>query len=213
MSESLFILLCSVPTVSPSHGGFVKVSVWHEPAKLAHSFLVCSCDYFCLYVPLNFTSFHKSSCQLSIFQLCSSSLTSALLVLLTIYLFMKVSFNPDIIPSGQLGSKHQLTIMLVMSVCYPFARNWPHLIDFLYVRLGTLHKIDKNSSAIVSESKRIADFNILTCLCPSGVVVAIASNDSSIKMYEVANGQVSRGMCVYYHGISFPLPHIGQSTQ
>ena len=34
---------------------------------------------------------------------------SALLVLSTIYLFMKVYFSPAIMPSGWLGSKHQLT--------------------------------------------------------------------------------------------------------
>ena len=38
----------------------------------------------------------------------SSSLNSALLVISTIYLFMKVSFSPDIIPSGWLDWKHQL---------------------------------------------------------------------------------------------------------
>ena len=34
------------------------------------------------------------------FSLCSSSLISALLVLSTLYLFVKVSFSPDIIPSS-----------------------------------------------------------------------------------------------------------------
>ena len=34
---------------------------------------------------------------------------SALLVLSTTYLFMKVSFSPDAIPSGRLGSKHQVS--------------------------------------------------------------------------------------------------------
>ena len=37
--------------------------------------------------------------QLSGFSLCSSSLISALLVLSTVRLFMKVSFSPDVIPS------------------------------------------------------------------------------------------------------------------
>ena len=36
----------------------------------------------------------------SVFLVCSSRVTSALLVLSTIYLFMTVSFSPDIIPSG-----------------------------------------------------------------------------------------------------------------
>ena len=38
-----------------------------------------------------------------------SGLIFALLVPSAIYLFMEVSFNPDIIPSGWLGSKHQHT--------------------------------------------------------------------------------------------------------
>ena len=44
--------------------------------------------------------FHKFSRQLSVFSLCSSGLAPALLVLSTIYLFMKVSFTPDIILCG-----------------------------------------------------------------------------------------------------------------
>ena len=72
-------------------------------------FLVCSCVYFCLYGSFNFISFHKFSLQLSVFSFCSSRLISALLVLSAISLFMKVSFSPDIIPSGWLGLKHQLT--------------------------------------------------------------------------------------------------------
>ena len=71
-------------------------------------FLFRSHVYFCLYGPFNCISFHKFSWQLSIFSLCSSGLISALLVLSTIFLFMKVSFSPDIIRSDWLGSKHQL---------------------------------------------------------------------------------------------------------
>ena len=40
---------------------------------------------------------------------CSFGLISALVVLSNVYLFMKVSFCPNIIPSGWPGSKHQLT--------------------------------------------------------------------------------------------------------
>ena len=47
-------------------------------------FLFCSCVYFCLYGPFNCIPFHKFSRQLSAFSLCSSGLTSALLVLLTV---------------------------------------------------------------------------------------------------------------------------------
>ena len=47
------------------------------------------------------TVFHSlNSPDVSIFSLCPSSFMSALSVLSTIYLFMKVSFSPDIIPNG-----------------------------------------------------------------------------------------------------------------
>ena len=65
--------------------------------------------YFCLYGPFNCISFYTFSWQLYVFSLCSCGLSSALLVLSTIYLFRKVSCSPDIIPCGWLGSKHQLT--------------------------------------------------------------------------------------------------------
>ena len=101
-----------VPTSSPSRGGDVTVYAWHKQAELAHSFLFCSFVYLSLYGPFNCISFHKFSRQLSVFWLCSSSLISALIVLSTIYPFMKVSFSPDIIPSGWLGSKYQLINLL-----------------------------------------------------------------------------------------------------
>ena len=50
--------------------------------------------------PFNRILFHKFSRQLSAFSLCSSGLISALLVLSTIYLFMKASLSPDIILCG-----------------------------------------------------------------------------------------------------------------
>ena len=73
--------------------------------------LFTQCNFICLTVSISVfmalsTEFSR---QLSGFSLCSSGLRSAFLVLSTIYLFMKVSFSPDIIPSGWLGSKHQLT--------------------------------------------------------------------------------------------------------
>ena len=64
----------------------------------------CSCIYVCpygpFYGPFNCISFHKFSRQLSVLSFCSSGLISALLVLSTVYLFMKVSLSPDIIHSG-----------------------------------------------------------------------------------------------------------------
>ena len=101
--------LIEVPIGSPSRGGDIMVYVWHKPTELAHSLLFCSCVYFCLNGPFNCISFRKFSWQLSVFSLCSSGLSSALMVLSTVYLFMKVSFSPDIITSDWQGSKHQLT--------------------------------------------------------------------------------------------------------
>ena len=79
--------------------------------------------FLCLFFsvcPFNCILFHKSSRQLSIFTRCFfffffPGLISALLVFSTIYLFMKVSFSPDIIPSGWLGLKLQLTNQLFSS--------------------------------------------------------------------------------------------------
>ena len=81
----------------------------HKPTQSAHSFLFRSCVCFCLYGPFNCISFHNVPWQLSAFSLCSSGLMFALLVLSTIYLFMKVFFSPEIILCGWLSLKHQLT--------------------------------------------------------------------------------------------------------
>ena len=91
------------PCVSPA--GSCTITWWgcsglclsHKLTELAHSFSFCFCVCFCLYGPFNCISFHKFSRQLSAFSLCSSGLISALFVLSTIYLFMKVSFSLDIL--------------------------------------------------------------------------------------------------------------------
>ena len=80
--------------------GRCDLCLCHKPTELAHSFLFCSCVCFCLYGPFNCILFHKFSRQLSVFSLCSCGLSSALLVLSTVFIFVKVSFGPDIIPSG-----------------------------------------------------------------------------------------------------------------
>ena len=58
----------------------------HNPTELAHCFLFCSCSFF-FFMAL-------STWQLSAFSFCSFGLISALLVLLTILLFIKVSPQP-----------------------------------------------------------------------------------------------------------------------
>ena len=99
-----YALRGSLSSGSPSRGGDVTVYVWHKPPELVHSFLFCSFVYFSLRGPFNCISFNRFSRQLSVFSLCSSGLISALLVLLTIHLSMKVSFSPDRIPRDWLNS-------------------------------------------------------------------------------------------------------------
>ena len=77
----------------------VYVKYINQPS-LPVPFLFRSCVCFCLHGPFNCISFHKFSRQLSAFSLCSSGLISALLVLSTIYLFMKAPLSPDIILRG-----------------------------------------------------------------------------------------------------------------
>ena len=71
-----------------------------------------------VYGSINCTLFHEFSRQLSDFWLCSSCLIFVLFVLSSIYHFVRVSFIADIIHSGWLGSKHQLTNKLSKSVSY-----------------------------------------------------------------------------------------------
>ena len=82
-----------VPAGWPSRGGDVTDHVWHKSTELAHSFLFCSCVYFCSYGPFNCISFHKFSQQFLAFSLCSPDLISALLVLSTVYIFINISLN------------------------------------------------------------------------------------------------------------------------
>ena len=102
----LFLHLVSNPKGSSSRGGDAVVYVNRACPLFV---LFCSCVYFCHYDSYNCISCRKFSRQLSVFSLFSSGLTSASLVLSTIYLFMKVSYSPDIIRFGWLGWKHLLT--------------------------------------------------------------------------------------------------------
>ena len=82
-----------VPAGSPSGGGDVKVYVLYiNQLSLPTRFTLFLC-LFLSYCPFTCISFHKFSRQLSVFSLYSPSLISALLVLSTIYLCIKVSLN------------------------------------------------------------------------------------------------------------------------
>ena len=87
LSSQVTLLILSPNELTFTWWGCCGLCFWHKPTELAHSFLFCSCVYFCLHGPFNCISFHKFSRQLSIFSFCSSSLISALLILSTVHLF------------------------------------------------------------------------------------------------------------------------------
>ena len=103
---SMLLPFTPSPIKSCPHGltftwwGCYSLCQRHKPTELAHSFSFCSFVCFCLYGPFNCISFHKFSIQLSALSLSSSGLNSALLVLLSTHLFMKVSLSSDIILFG-----------------------------------------------------------------------------------------------------------------
>ena len=101
----------------------------HKPFELGHSFLFCSCVYFCLYGQFNCISFRKFSRRLIALSLCPSGFNSALLVLSTMFLCMKVPCSPDIISSGWLGSKHQ-SALLTCSFGWQVVCDWK--LNLLY---------------------------------------------------------------------------------
>ena len=111
---SLFVLffcflLLWVPMGSPSRGGVVVVYVFDiNQQSLPTSFYSVSVSI-SVFVALS-TVFHSiNSFNNSAFSFCSSSPKSALSALSTIYLFLKVSLSPDVIPSGWHCLEHQLT--------------------------------------------------------------------------------------------------------
>ena len=82
-----------VPTGSPSRGGDVTVYVFNiNQQSLPTPFysVLVSVSVLC---PFSYMLFHKFSQQFFAFSLCSPNLIFALLVLSTIYLFLKVSLN------------------------------------------------------------------------------------------------------------------------
>ena len=87
-----------VPTGSPPRGGDVAVLVFdiNQPSWPTPFYsVIMSVSVLSLNGPFNCILFHEFSQQLSAFSLCSSGLISAVLVLSTSYLFMKVSLSPD----------------------------------------------------------------------------------------------------------------------
>ena len=98
---SMLHLLPAVPAGSPSRGGDVAVDVFDKKQpSLTTPFYSVLVSVF-VFMALS-TLFHSinSPDNSSLFSLCSSGLNSVLLVLSTIYLFMKVSLSPDVILCG-----------------------------------------------------------------------------------------------------------------
>ena len=97
----LWYCLQTVPAGSPSRGGNVAVYVFDmNQSSFPIPFYSVSVSISVFMALSTAFLFHKFSRQLSAFSLCSSGLISALLVLSTRYLFMKISFSSDIILSG-----------------------------------------------------------------------------------------------------------------
>ena len=97
IQSMLFLVSMSLP----SRGWDVAVYVFdiNQPGLPTpfYSILVSVSVFVALF---NRSSFHKFFRQLPAFTLCSFGLISALLVLSTICLFMKVSLSPDVILCG-----------------------------------------------------------------------------------------------------------------
>ena len=84
-------------------------------SELTHSFLSVHVSV-SIFMALS-TLFHSiNSPNNSVLSLCSAGLISALLLLSTVYFFMKVFFSPDVILGCWLGSKYQLSNYLTMIV-------------------------------------------------------------------------------------------------
>ena len=83
-----------VPAGSPSHGGDMAFMSFDTSQPSFPTPFYCALGVsFCFCGPLNCISFHKFCQQLSAFSLCSSGFVSALSVLSTINIFLKVSLN------------------------------------------------------------------------------------------------------------------------
>ena len=109
MFPILWLMLYKSRGLTFSWWGCNGLCLWHKPPELDQSVLPASCVFFCLYSPFNCISFLKLSRQ----TLCFFTLFFRPYLCLTgpfnyMSFFMKVSFNPDIIHCGWLGSKHQL---------------------------------------------------------------------------------------------------------
>ena len=101
MSPLNFLSLIVISAGLSSHGGVIAVYVFGinqpslpTPFSCVFVSIAVSMALSTVFHPINFPD------KMSAFSLCSSGLISALLALSTVYLFMKVSYSPDIILCG-----------------------------------------------------------------------------------------------------------------
>ena len=105
------LTLSAVHAGSPSCGG----DVTNRACPLLFYTVLVSVSVF--FGPFNCISFYKFSQQLSVFSLCSSGLISLPCWFFQLHVSLWQSpISPDVIPSGWLGSRHQLTNWLTHSL-------------------------------------------------------------------------------------------------
>ena len=164
MTNSTNVFLIPVPSGSPSDGGDVTVYVFDiKSTELAHSFLLCSCVYFCLYGPFNCISFHKFSRQLSTFSLFFQS---SFFLIGPFNISMKVSFSPVLILCGWLGLKRQQTNLFMEASFSPNIifcgwQDWKHQLTYYSI----LDPRWVSTSYFLMWPTRWSDFLIPSVLC------------------------------------------------
>ena len=173
----------------------------NRACPLLFYFLFCSCVCFCFYGPFNRISFHLFSRQLSVFSLCSFGLISVLLVLSTTCLFIKVSFSPDVIPRGWLGSIHQLTTshtyihyLYISDTVYLFFRIPTSSFFFFFFFLFLLLLIQREESDLLGVDLFVPcrDRSTKCAVTSNGVSIAAAmkeNNTNIMMMMMMMNGR------------------------
>ena len=85
------------------------LSLWHDPTELAHSFLFCSCVYFCLYGPFHLYFIPSILPTTLRFLALLFQWYFCLIGPFSCISLMKLSFSPDLILCGWLDLECQLT--------------------------------------------------------------------------------------------------------
>ena len=130
-NDSTTVRTGGVLVAAGSWWGCYGLCLGHQPAVLVHTF------FFFLFVNSVLVSVSVFMALSTIFHSINSphncplshsvllSLISALLILSTLYLFMKTSLSTDVILCGWLGLKHQLTNLLFSAPIFKLMDRWP----------------------------------------------------------------------------------------